>query len=686
MLKTKIRLSFKQRILLSISILTILLSMGIISFYYIKMKQTFLNQEKVEHSLIEKNIVTSAQDIDKAYVFFDKDVEKTMKEISFSLNETYKKNPHFDTWDFAALKKQYGMDIYIIDRNYVITHTSFKNDLGLDFKKVAPVFVRDNLSKRFKKNEFIADSIAIEENTGNLKKFSYLPTYDNKYIIELGYGSENNEIFQSFNFLKATEELTKEYDSVEDITFYVSETALGKTDKNGKPIKIKYPKIYYQLEDRKITSKEIEKTVNGKKVIYHYFYYKNPGQGDNRVIEVIYNQDHLQSLLHTLKLQFIITLSIVIVLSLLVSYLISSSLNKRIKQLVSLIKKTSKLDLREDENEKQLLLSKDEFSLIAEGVFDMRKLLYACVTELLSITDSIVNQTNVLNQSAKEVSEQSRNTMKASHVLASNIEEISVISSDISRDMKSVEKIVSKTSDQTLDGKELSANVSEKANQLKEQAITSKEEAHHIYNEVKSKIEEAIEQSTSVEQINLMAQTILELSNQTNLLALNAAIEAARAGEQGKGFAVVADEVKKLADQSSKAVLNAQKIIEEVRSSVLNLSSNASVILDFIDTNVLKDYQKFIETSETYHEDAHSFETLLTDFNTQLLTLSQSIHSSSEAMNEMAQNIEHSTSQVVNISEQTTIIDEKNTEVKSSTSTNDEMVKKLKELVARFKL
>jgi methyl-accepting chemotaxis protein len=252
--------------------------------------------------------------------------------------------------------------------------------------------------------------------------------------------------------------------------------------------------------------------------------------------------------------------------------------------------------------------------------------------------------------------------------------------------MQNVEKIVSKTSEQTLDGKELSSSVSEKANQLKEQAISSKEEAHHIYNEVKTKIEEAIKQSTSVEQINLMAQTILELSNQTNLLALNAAIEAARAGEQGKGFAVVADEVKKLADQSSKAVLNAQKIIEEVRSSVLNLSSNASVILDFIDTNVLKDYQKFIETSETYHEDAHSFETLLTDFNTQLLTLSQSIHSSSEAMNEMAQNIEHSTSQVVNISEQTTIIDEKNTEVKSSTSTNDEMVKKLKELVARFKL
>jgi methyl-accepting chemotaxis protein len=609
-----------------------------------------------------------------------------MKEISLSLNEKYKKNPNFDAWDFAQLKKQYGMDVYIIDRNYVITHTSFKKDLGLDFKKIAPVFVRDNLSKRFKKNEFIADSIAIEENTGNLKKFSYLPTFDNKYIIELGYGSENNEIFQSFNFLKATEELKKEYDSVEDISFYVSETALGKTDKNGKPIKIKYPDIYYQLEDRKITSKEVERTVNGKKVIYHYFYYKNPGQGDNRVIEVVYNQDHLNGLLKEIKIQFFIVLSIVILLSLVVSYFISSSLNQRIKQLVSLIKKTSTLDLREDEKEKNLLLSKDEFSLIASGVFDMRDLLSNCVKELLAITELIVSQTNVLNKSADEVSAQSTNTTKASHVLASNIEEISVISSDISRDMDNVERVVLKTSEQTLHGKELSTNVSKKANQLKEQAIFSKEEAHKIYNEMKPKIEEAIKQSTSVEQINLMAQTILELSNQTNLLALNAAIEAARAGEHGKGFAVVADEVKKLADQSSKAVLNAQKIIEEVRSSVFNLSSNASVILEFIDSNILKDYQQFIETSETYNEDAHSFEHLLSDFNNQLLTLSQSIHSSSQAMTEMAQNIEHSTSQVVNISEQTKIIDDKNTEVKLSVNINDETVKKLKELVARFKL
>ena len=65
-----------------------------------------------------------------------------------------------------------------------------------------------------------------------------------------------------------------------------------------------------------------------------------------------------------------------------------------------------------------------------------------------------------------------------------------------------------------------------------------------------------------------MADTIGSIAEQTNLLALNAAIEAARAGEQGKGFAVVAEEVRKLAEQSSQAVLSIQDTIVKVQHGI----------------------------------------------------------------------------------------------------------------------
>ena len=58
-------------------------------------------------------------------------------------------------------------------------------------------------------------------------------------------------------------------------------------------------------------------------------------------------------------------------------------------------------------------------------------------------------------------------------------------------------------------------------------------------------LNQAIEESNSIDQIDALTGEILNIADQTNLLALNASIEAARAGEVGKGFAVVADEISK---------------------------------------------------------------------------------------------------------------------------------------------
>lgn len=66
------------------------------------------------------------------------------------------------------------------------------------------------------------------------------------------------------------------------------------------------------------------------------------------------------------------------------------------------------------------------------------------------------------------------------------------------------------------------------------------------------------EASVEIEEI---VAVISELANQTNLLAFNAAIEAARAGEAGLGFTIVAEEVRRLAERSSLATRDINRLI-----------------------------------------------------------------------------------------------------------------------------
>lgn len=139
-----------------------------------------------------------------------------------------------------------------------------------------------------------------------------------------------------------------------------------------------------------------------------------------------------------------------------------------------------------------------------------------------------------------------------------------------------------------------------------------------------AKLQQTIEDSKQVEKVSELTNDILSIAGQTNLLALNASIEAARAGEAGKGFAVVASEIGQLSESSRQAAVNIQNINNTVIETVQELIKNAAELAEYIQSNILPDYDNFVKAGEQYNNDAVHINDIVGNFNKMSFELKQS--------------------------------------------------------------
>lgn len=260
------------------------------------------------------------------------------------------------------------------------------------------------------------------------------------------------------------------------------------------------------------------------------------------------------------------------------------------------------------------VVSDDEIASLCEGINvflsklqDIFKLLTENTLKMDEVVGNVMGSIRTSNDSVTGLS-------ALTEELTATMQQVADNAAAINRNAESVRGEVSQIADRSNDINTYSLEMEEHASAMEAKARQNMISTGEKMEIILAKLNQAIEESKSVDQVNSLTDDILSISAQTNLLALNASIEAARAGEAGKGFAVVADEISKLAADSREAANNIQQINGIVTEAVHNLSESANGLVEYIQESILPDFADFVSTGEVYRDKAGYIENIMKDF------------------------------------------------------------------------
>lgn len=329
--------------------------------------------------------------------------------------------------------------------------------------------------------------------------------------------------------------------------------------------------------------------------------------------------------------------------------------------------------------------SNDEIGSLASGINAFISVLQDYMSTMRANADSMMESVDKVTRGVEDSNQSVSNVSAASEELAASIEEISATLQQISDGSEDILEKVKRMSTEADSGAGTASDIMERAIRLREQTISSKQETTDVFQRIEAGLEQSVNDSRSVERINVLTGDILSIAGQTNLLALNASIEAARAGEAGRGFAVVADEIRVLADNCRETANSIQEISQTVVGAVENLTINVDEMLKFVSGNIMNDYDTFVGVVNQYHADAEQMNRILSGFAGEAGVMSDTMQNMTSGIHDITLTMDESANAVTSVATEASDLVTAISDIQSETDHNRKVSAEMDEQVQRFK-
>jgi len=374
-----------------------LLIIGI--FSYKNTKKILLRHNETEKNFIYDEIRSFVELQFVALSIIEDPMEDHMRDYSNKLvNEYFTNTFNIENTDLNAIRKKLGMDIdnvdlYVINRDGIVVNTTFREDLYINFFSFSDAH-KQFLLDIFDGGKFDSPKFFFETKTKRYKKYSYQPTVDGNYIIEIGlYSTQADKIYDYM--VSHLEEIPQKKPNLVSVNLFF--LASGKPE----PLNLRNEFIPEHLSSIPDLIKGKVITIPYNKddkshINYTYFYLPdiNPKIYNGNIIRIANDTSSQLQFMRNEKIKIFI----ILIISLTLVYLIIYFRSKLIVQPILHLINKSKIIANGNYSERVTVEGHNEISILSENFNRM-------VNNIEERNNQIEEQSEFLYQSNRKLNE-----------------------------------------------------------------------------------------------------------------------------------------------------------------------------------------------------------------------------------------------------------------------------------------